>query len=137
MGNTGRVKPGKDACLHSIDPGESVTLSIWTDTLQPCGEITLNPAASPYVMLLKLQDVHKRFLYIHLKVRPQYGGAVKVSRGYYSDKYAVRFVKDIFVSRCLRSTFLFYIYAISSILSYFRVSRLDDQYSLTKPLVTS
>ncbi|XP_042225636.1 vacuolar protein sorting-associated protein 13D-like isoform X3 [Homarus americanus] len=77
-GSKYRVKPGEDACLHSVDPAQSVSLSIWTDTLHPCGEITLNPATSPYVMPLKLQDLQKRILYVHLKVRPQYGGALKV-----------------------------------------------------------
>ncbi|KAK8735874.1 hypothetical protein OTU49_017439, partial [Cherax quadricarinatus] len=74
----GRVKPGEDACLHSVDPTKSISLSIWTDTLHSCGEITLNPATSPYMMTLKLQDIQKRFLYVNLKIRPQYGGALKV-----------------------------------------------------------
>nr|XP_045619802.1 vacuolar protein sorting-associated protein 13D-like isoform X1 [Procambarus clarkii]XP_045619809.1 vacuolar protein sorting-associated protein 13D-like isoform X1 [Procambarus clarkii] len=77
-GNHGRVKPGEDACLHSVDPADSMSLSVWTDTLESCGEITLNPASSPYIMPLKLQDMHKRIIYVNLKIRPQYGGAVKV-----------------------------------------------------------
>lgn len=74
----GRVKPGEDACLHSVDPAESVTLVLWTDTLSPCGEISLNPSSSPYLVTLKLQDAQKRLLYLHLKVQLQYGGALKV-----------------------------------------------------------
>ncbi|XP_071526978.1 intermembrane lipid transfer protein VPS13D [Panulirus ornatus] len=77
-GNKSRIKPGEDACLHSIDPTQSISLCIWTDMFHSCGEITLNPASSPYVMPLKLQDLQKRLLYVHLKVRPQYGGALKV-----------------------------------------------------------
>ncbi|XP_063884386.1 intermembrane lipid transfer protein VPS13D-like isoform X2 [Scylla paramamosain] len=74
----GRIRPGEDACLHSVDPAESVTLMLWTDTLSPCGEICLNPSSSPYLVTLKLQDVQKRLLYLHIKVHLQYGGALKV-----------------------------------------------------------
>ena len=74
----GRVKPGEDSCLHSVDPAESVTLLLWTDTFTPCGEIILNPSSSPYLVTIKLQDTQKRLLYIHLKVQVQYGGALKV-----------------------------------------------------------
>lgn len=74
----GRVKPGEDASLHSLDPAESVTLTLWTDTLSPCSEITLNPSSSAYLVTVKLQDTQKRLLYLHLKVRPMCGGALKV-----------------------------------------------------------
>lgn len=77
-GNVGRVKPGEDDCLHSVDPAQSISLALWTDTLEPCGEITLNPSTSMYVLPFKLQDSLKRILYIHLKVKPQFGGALKV-----------------------------------------------------------
>ncbi|XP_047493790.1 vacuolar protein sorting-associated protein 13D-like isoform X6 [Penaeus chinensis] len=77
-GNVSRVKPGEDDCLHSVDPAQSISLSLWTDTLEPCGEITLNPSTSMYVLPFKLQDSLKRILYIHLKVKPQFGGALKV-----------------------------------------------------------
>lgn len=77
----GRVKPGEDASLHSLDPAESVTLTLWTDTLSPCSEITLNPSSSAYLVSVKLQDTQKRLLYLQLKVRPMCGGALKVGAG--------------------------------------------------------
>ncbi|XP_064107510.1 intermembrane lipid transfer protein VPS13D-like isoform X2 [Macrobrachium nipponense] len=77
-GNLGRIKPGEDSSLHSVDPAQSVSFSFWTDAFTSCGEITLNPTTSPYVLPLKLQDSKKRILYVHLRVRPQYGGALKV-----------------------------------------------------------
>ncbi|XP_068234590.1 intermembrane lipid transfer protein VPS13D-like [Palaemon carinicauda] len=76
--NSGRIKPGEDSSLHSVDPAQSVSFSFWTDGLTSCGEITLNPTSSPYVLHLKLQDSRKRILYVHLRVRPQYGGSLKV-----------------------------------------------------------
>ncbi|KAK7078969.1 Vacuolar protein sorting-associated protein [Halocaridina rubra] len=76
--NQGRVKPGEDSSLHSIDPTESITLVLWTDSFMSSGEINLNPTSSPYVLAVKLEDFNKRILYIHVRVRPHYGGALKV-----------------------------------------------------------
>ncbi|KAK3881484.1 hypothetical protein Pcinc_014068 [Petrolisthes cinctipes] len=77
-GCQGRVKPGEDAALHVTNPSQSVTLALWTDTFLPCGEVTLHPSSAPYLTSLKLEDSHKRGLYINLKVCLQYGSALKV-----------------------------------------------------------
>ncbi|CAL4223891.1 unnamed protein product, partial [Meganyctiphanes norvegica] len=75
----GRIKPGGNAHLHSIDPHRNITMNIRTDTLTSAGEVTIVPSTSIYVVSVKFYDAHKRVLHLHMKVRPHYGGAVKVS----------------------------------------------------------
>ncbi|XP_076064677.1 vacuolar protein sorting 13D isoform X4 [Oratosquilla oratoria] len=77
-GNSGRIRPGEDACLHSIDPSQSITLTLWTDMFRQQGEVTLNPSNTQYTVAVKLCDNQNRPLYVFIKGKPQCGGALKI-----------------------------------------------------------